>query len=496
MKQGTKQLLLQTASLIAGFMVWVIISSLMPFIVVDLHITSVQTAWAIAIPVFLGSIFRVPAGYLTGRLGARILFSVSFIILTIPILLIQNSESVVSLLAAGIFLGFGGAVFSVGTTSLPKYFPKSNHGFINGIYGIGTIGTALTAFFAPLLANQIGWRDTVEAYLYLAILFALVNFLFGDRQEKTEAEPLKGQFFEVYKNKKLWLLCFFYFITFGVFLAFTMYLPIFMVKNFSLLEIDAGFRTALFIFTSIVSRVAGGWLADKLNPLYILMVSFIGLSSAGMILSFTPSLPIFSFVCLMVAICSGLGNGAIFKLVPLYFYKHAGIVNGLVTAMGGLGGFFPPIILGAMYSLTGYYAIGFMALSELALAALLFVLWMFYHERQSIFDEIFALSQDGITVTDPQGIIQNINPAFTRITGYTLEEVRGKTPSVLQSGEHDNEFYRKMWENLLSHGHWEGYIWNRRKNGDIYQEYLTIHSIKDETGETKNYVAMFREINT
>ncbi|WP_043933756.1 MFS transporter [Bacillus sp. EB01] len=493
MNQGVRQLVLQTASLIGGFMVWVIIASLMPFIEVDLNITTTQTAWVIALPVFLGSLFRLPAGYLTGRFGARILFSVSFFILIVPILLVQYSNSVLPLLAAGLFLGFGGAVFSVGTTSLPKYFPDTKHGMVNGIYAIGTIGTALTAFIAPVLASKIGWRDTVEIYLYLVLFLALLNFLLGDKYEKTEEEPLRDQFFKVYKNKRLWLLSFFYFITFGVFLTFTMYLPIFMVRNFSLLEIDAGLRTALFIFTSIVSRVVGGWLADKFNPWHILMISFLGLMLSGVLLSFTPSLPIFSFGCLVVAICSGLGSGAIFKLVPLHFYKQPGIVNGVVTAIGGLGATFPPIVVGAMYQYTHQYTFGFMVLSQFALAALIFVWWIISYEKLRVSEEIISLMNEGITLTDPHGIILKINPAFTRITGYTIDEVHGKTPSVLQSGEHDIEFYKRMWQDLKIKGHWEGLIWNKRKNGDIYQEYLIIRAIKDENGKTINYVGMFRE---
>ncbi|WP_317851484.1 PAS domain-containing protein [Neobacillus bataviensis] len=100
---------------------------------------------------------------------------------------------------------------------------------------------------------------------------------------------------------------------------------------------------------------------------------------------------------------------------------------------------------------------------------------------------------DGICVTDINGIIQKVNPAFTKITGYTQKEVIGKTPSVLQSGEHDNEFYKNMWSELKTNGVWEGYIWNKRKNNEIYREWLSITAIKDDIGETKNYVGMFYE---
>jgi NNP family nitrate/nitrite transporter-like MFS transporter len=399
------------------------------------------------------------------------------------------------LILGGFLLGIGGAVFSIGVTSLPKYYVKAKHGFINGIYGAGNIGTALTSFSAPVLANLMGWRGTIKLFLIVVLIFAILNFLLGDRTEQKVNNSLSEQFKEVYRNPKLWLLSLFYFITFGSFVAFTIYLPSFLVNYFSLDKVDAGLRTAGFIALATLFRPIGGWLGDKINPFLILMTVFFGLTFAGFLLSFTPSLPVYSFGCLLVAFCAGIGNGAIFKLVPLYFSKQAGIVNGIVAAMGGLGGFFPPLILTILFNFTGHYAIGFMSLSEFSLSSFILVVWLYYQDKLDISTKIVDTAVDGIVVTDINGIIQRVNPAFTRITGYKQEEVVGKTPSVLQSGEHDNEFYNKMWYHLKTNGFWEGFIWNKRKNNEIYKEWLTITAIKDEAGETKNFVGMFNEEN-
>ncbi|MGJ7909622.1 nitrate/nitrite transporter [Neobacillus sp. LXY-1] len=493
MNRGTKQLLVQTSSLVAGFMVWVLISSLMPFIKSDISLTSTQISWATAVPVILGSLLRVPIGYWTNRFGARLLFSISFLVLLAPIAIISYANSLLVLILGGFLLGIGGAVFSIGVTSLPKYYPKSKHGFINGIYGAGNIGTAITSFLAPVLADQFGWRSTVKIYLIIVLFFAVLNFLFGDRKEQKAHIPLSKQINEVYKNPKLWCLSLFYFITFGSFVAFTIYLPSFLVNHFELTKVDAGLRTAGFIALATIFRPIGGWLGDKVNPFIILMAVFFSLTFAGFLLSFTPSLPIYSFGCLLVAFFAGIGNGAIFKLVPLFFSKQAGIVNGIVSAMGGLGGFFPPIILTILFNWTGHYAIGFMSLSEFSLASLVIVVWLFYQDKLDISAKIVNHAVDGICLTDVNGIIQKVNPAFTRITGYSQEEVVGKTPSVLQSGEHGNDFYRDMWEQLKTDGFWEGFIWNKRKNDEIYKEWLTITAIKDDSGDTKNYVGMFKE---
>jgi len=253
-----KQLFLQTASLIAGFMVWVLLSSLMPFIKEDIPLSLTQQAWVIALPVLLGSLLRIPFGYLTNKYGARVLFLWSFVILLIPITIIYFATSLFTLLIGGVLLGVGGALFSVGVTSLPKYYPKEKHGLINGIYGAGNIGTAITAFIVPILAASLGWRRTTAIFFAGIAIFILLTFLIGDRKEKRVSVPFYDQFIEVRKNSRLWFLCLFYFITFGSFVAFTIYLPSFLINQFDLNKIDAGIRTAGFIAIATIFRPVGG----------------------------------------------------------------------------------------------------------------------------------------------------------------------------------------------------------------------------------------------
>lgn len=164
MQKGSFQLVLQTGSLVVGFMVWVILSSLMPYIQSDIALKPGEVALVTAIPVILGSLLRVPIGYWTNRYGARPIFTISFIVLILPVFVISSAGTKMTLILGGLLLGIGGAVFSVGVTSLPKYYPKERHGFVNGIYGAGNIGTALTAFLAPVLANSFGWRLTVQFF--------------------------------------------------------------------------------------------------------------------------------------------------------------------------------------------------------------------------------------------------------------------------------------------------------------------------------------------
>ncbi|MGZ5030293.1 MAG: PAS domain S-box protein, partial [Methylobacter sp.] len=103
-------------------------------------------------------------------------------------------------------------------------------------------------------------------------------------------------------------------------------------------------------------------------------------------------------------------------------------------------------------------------------------------------------SQEAMAITDNQQVILRVNQAFVRVTGYSVEEAVGKTPALLKSGRQDDQFYQAMWESLSRDGHWQGEIWNRRKNGEIYPEWLNITAVTDERGQVTNYVASFSDI--
>ncbi|MCM3782223.1 MFS transporter [Neobacillus mesonae] len=495
MKPSKTLIPLQTASLIVGFAVWGILSSLIAFIQDGISLTPGQLSLVTAVPVVLGSILRIPFGPWTNKFGARNMFLISFIVLLIPVFFISRADSFADLIIGGLFLGVSGATFSVGVTSLPKYYPKEKHGLVNGIYGLGNLGSALSTFFAPVLATQIGWRSTVQVYLILLAVFIIANFLLGDRKEAKLKASLTEQIKGVYKNEKLWLLCFFYFITFGAFVAFTVFLPNHLVNNFGISKVDAGLRAAGFITLATFMRPVGGWLGDKLNPFTILLFVFTGLTTGGIILAFSPGILLFTIGCLLIGLCAGVGNGTIFKLVPLYFSKQSGITNGLISSLGGLGGFFPPLMLSMLYAVTGHYAIGFMALAMVSLCSILLVLYMHWQDRVKLAEKIVNTTSQAVLVTNAKGIIQNVNPAFTEITGYTAEESIGKTPGFLKSGKHDKAFYDVMWNQLKEKHAWSGNIWNRKSNGELYLQFLTINGIQNDTGETNYYVGVFSELN-
>ena len=371
MKKGVSQLTLQTLSLVAGFMAWSIISPLMPFISQDVDISPGQISVILAIPVILGSVLRVPFGYLTNIVGAKWVFFWSFIVLLLPIFLLGQAQSPGMLMLSGFFLGIGCAIFSVGVTSVPKYFSKDKVGLANGIYGVGNIGTAVSSFCAPVLAGAIGWQNTVRSYLIILSIFAILMFFLGDKNEPKVKIPLMAQVKDLSKNYKLYYLSLWYFITFGAFVAFGIFLPNFLVDHFSIDKVDAGIRSGIFIALATFLRPVGGVIGDKFNAVQALIIDFVIMIIGALILSLSSHIVLFTIGCLAISICAGIGNGLTFKLAPSYFSKEAGSANGIVSMMGGLGGFFPPLVITFVTSITGSSHLAFFFLAIFGVIALI-----------------------------------------------------------------------------------------------------------------------------
>ncbi|MGZ2590776.1 nitrate/nitrite transporter [Staphylococcus borealis] len=361
--KGGFQLTLQTLSLVVGFMAWSIISPLMPYISQDIKVNPGQLSIILAIPVILGSILRVPFGYLTNVIGAKWVFFCSFVVLLFPIFFLGQAQTPGMLMLSGFFLGVGGAIFSVGVTSVPKYFSKDKVGLANGIYGMGNIGTAVSSFLAPPIAGIIGWQTTVRSYLIIIAIFAILMFIFGDKNEPKVKVPLASQFKKLSSNYKLYYLSLWYFITFGAFVAFGLFLPNYLVNNFGIDKVDAGIRSGVFIALATFLRPVGGILGDKFNAVKVQMIDFIVMVIGAVILGISSHIALFTIGCLTISICAGLGNGLIFKLVPSYFANESGAANGIVSMMGGLGGFFPPLVITYVTGLTGSSHLAFILLA-------------------------------------------------------------------------------------------------------------------------------------
>jgi NNP family nitrate/nitrite transporter-like MFS transporter len=166
------------------------------------------------------------------------------------------------------------------------------------------------------------------------------------------------------------MLSFFYFLTFGGFVVMSIYLPIFLTEIFKLTPRDAGLRTAGFVALATLMRPVGGIMGDRVGGRKILLWVFPATAAMAIFMA-CPNMVTFTIGALGMATAVGLGNGAVFKLVPEFFPLSVGAVTGLVGAAGGLGGFFPPLMLGAIKEVTGTFTLGFILLAVFAVVCLI-----------------------------------------------------------------------------------------------------------------------------
>ncbi|MEX0886950.1 MAG: MFS transporter [Phycisphaeraceae bacterium] len=367
------QLTLGTGAFAVCFAVFGSISAMMPQIRDELGLSPMQVSIALAVPVLLGSLGRIPLGMLTDRFGGRLVFTVVMLASAAPAILLGVVDSYVGLLVCGFFVGLALASFSVGVGFVSGWYPPQKQGTALGIYGAGNAGQALAASTAPLLAGALGYAWGFWVFSILTAAWAVLFLVSARNAPRRAPRRTLAQLLEPLRAPMSWALSAYYFLTFGGFVAMSIYLPTFLTDLFDLTPADAGLRTAGFVVLATFMRPVGGTLADRIGGATILRWVF-PLTAALALLMAVPHMLPFTLGALGIAAAIGLGNGAVFKLVPQHFPAAVGSVTGLVGAAGGLGGFFPPLTVGLIRQATGSYAPGFVLLAAAAIACLL-LLW-------------------------------------------------------------------------------------------------------------------------
>lgn len=366
-----KALSLATVAFFTCFYVWALYGPLSPVLQQDLGLTEVQVGWLVAIPVILGSLMRVPMGVLTDRYGARRTFPplMGFTTLTLLALAVWHL-SFAGLVAFGFLMGFAGASFAVGVPFVSRWYPKARQGFALGVYGMGMGGTVLTGLTAPFIAQTWGLAAPFIAGAVLVLAVGLGFLLLAEEPPapRPAAAPWLAPFKVIAGEPRAWAFTLFYFVAFGGFVAMFLYLPQLLVGVHGLTRPDAGARAAGFAFLAVLARPLGGYLSDRFSAQQVLYVSFIGTAVlAGVLALEYQSMVPLTISCLTMAVMLGLGTGAVFKLVAGEFPAQVGAMTGVVGAAGGLGGFFPPLVMASVKSATGSYTIGFALLAAAAL---------------------------------------------------------------------------------------------------------------------------------
>ena len=369
MQSGNSQqrhLLLGTASFTLCFAAWGLISAFAPRFRQALQLSATETAFLVAVPVLLGALARIPMGMLTDRFGGRIVFFVLMFFVALPVALVPVATGYRNLLVVAFLLGMAGSSFAVGVGYVSRWFSMESQGSALGVYGLGNIGQSAAVFLGPLVAVAYGFRSVYWGTSLILVTWATLFLIFARNAPQTAQPKRLWEMLNVLVREPLaWALAAFYFLTFGGFVAFSIYLPTLLRDQFSLSPADAGFRTAGFVVLATLSRPLGGWLSDRIGGSRVLSWILPGVAAFGLLLGVESMLP-FTVGALGCAALLGIGNGAVFQLVPRHFPTERATVTGLVGAMGGMGGFFPPLLLGFFRDRLGVVWPGFALLSAVA----------------------------------------------------------------------------------------------------------------------------------
>lgn len=363
-----------------NFWAWNMIGPLSTTYAGDMSLSSSETSMLVATPILVGSLGRIPVGALTDRFGGRVMFIAITLASILPVLAVGfagDAGSYVLLLVFGFFLGIAGTIFAVGIPFAGNWYDPSRRGFATGVFGAGMVGTALSAFFTP---RFVGWFGLIATHVVVAVALALTALLcvFAMRNAPAfvpNTDPVVPKFLAACKLRVTWEMSFLYAIVFGGFVAFSNYLPTYIKTIYDFSAVDAGTRTAGFALAAVIARPIGGALSDRVSPKYVVMVAFSGTAVTALLATLKPPPDFWSATdFIAMAIFLGIGTGGVFAWVSRRApAKSVGSITGIVAAAGGLGGYFPPLVMGATYDPVGNdYTVGLLLLAACALVALLY----------------------------------------------------------------------------------------------------------------------------
>jgi NNP family nitrate/nitrite transporter-like MFS transporter len=343
-----------------SFMIWVLMSPLVGFIVPQLNLDHSQRGYLLAVAPLGGAVLRIVLGFLSDHIGPKRTGIIGMTLTFVPLLLGWLwADTYEGLLLVGLMLGVAGASFAVALPMASRWYPPKYQGLALGIAGAGNSGTAFATLFGPLLAQSVGWH-TVFGIALIPLVLCFVVFVILAKDSPNQPKPKSAkQYLVVLGDRDAWLFCMFYTVTFGGFLGFCLFLPSYFIGQYHLEAKTAGYLATACVISGSFLRPVGGYLADRFSGIRVLMVLFLGLGACMGLMSMTLPLYLALPVMFIAMGMLGMGNGSVFQLVPLRFPKEIGTLTGLAGAAGGVGGFFLNVILGNFKQFTGSYQWGF-----------------------------------------------------------------------------------------------------------------------------------------
>ena len=350
-------------------MVWMLMGALANSIVPQFGLSASQKGLMVATPLLGAAALRVVFGVMTDHIGAKRTGLIGMALTVLPLLMGWLwADSFPKLLLVGLLLGIAGASFAAALPLAGRWYPPQFQGLALGIAAVGNSGTALATFFGPRLAGIYGWHAVFGLSL-IPLLTTMAVFALCARESANQPPPKSlADYARVMKLGDTGWFCLFYSVTFGGFVGMASFLSIFFHDQYGLSLVSAGtFATACAVAGSLI-RPVGGYLSDRFGGIRVLTVLLLGIAAFMAGVAALPPLNLCTALLVLGMFCLGMGNGAVFQIVPQRFPKEIGVVTGIVGAAGGIGGFLLPIVLGNLKQLTHTFSGGFLAFALAALA--------------------------------------------------------------------------------------------------------------------------------
>lgn len=331
-----------------SFMAWVLLGPLAPFVAEALELSPMQKGLLVATPLLAGSFFRPLLGALGDRIGGRRAGLLGLCCTAVPLVIgWQFAATLEHFLLVGVLLGVAGASFAVALPLASRWYPPEHQGLAMGIAGAGNSGTLLATLFAPRIAALLGWRVAFAlALVPLGLVLVVFTLLAKDSPNGPKPAGL-AEYGQVMRDRDTAWFCLFYSLTFGGFVGLASFLTVFFHEQYAVSKVTAGDFTTMVVLCGSFLRPVGGSLADRFGGFRVL-VAVLGCAGCGLAAVGTiPALPTALGLLGLTMALFGIGNGAIFQMIPHRFNAYVGVVTGLVGAAGGVGGFFLPSLLGA-----------------------------------------------------------------------------------------------------------------------------------------------------
>ena len=392
MNPSARVLTLSTIAFTLLFAVWLMFGVLGVPIKEELHLDTVQFSWLTAIAILSGSIWRLPLGILTDRVGGRILMVGLLLATAIPTFLVAYAHSFPQLLVCAFLFGIAGNSFSVGIAWNAAWSDRARQGFALGVFGAGNVGASITKLIGPALIALVpagtaigfvpgGWRFVPVLYSALLIAMGVALWLASPAPDRHpgSGRPLR-QLVAPLAEVRTWRFGLYYVVVFGAYVALSLWLPAYYKRVFGLPLGKAALLTALFIFPASLLRPVGGWLSDRFGARPVTYAVFIAmllacvpLAAPDGALGFHVGLPQFVLFIEVLGIGMGLGKASVYKYIADYFPNEVGAAGGLVGTLGALGGFFLPLGFGYLAKSSGRPESCFWIMGALVLACLVWL---------------------------------------------------------------------------------------------------------------------------